>query len=166
MAFAGEQIEQAQETDALNQPADEQQRTNLSEGGVETVVDKREQGVGDSAKNTGEGQQAADYQGCDAVADAGRVAGKTDQKIHGHAVEGVKSDKDDLPEFGAAVVNTVDLTLRESFFCHDVFLPFFFCCCDCIGCDCIVRNKRAAVKPLIPKKLHSFRKLLHDLIRA
>ena len=126
MAFAGEQIEQAQETGALNQPADEQQRTNLSEGGVETVVDKREQGVGDSVKNTGEGQQAADYQGCDAVADAGRVAGKTDQKIHGHAVEGVKSDKDDLPEFGAAVVNTVDLTLRESFFCHNVFLPFFF----------------------------------------
>ncbi len=115
-------LEKAQETDALNQPADEQQRTNLSEGGVETVVDKREQGVGDSVKNTGEGQQAADYQGCDAVADAGRVAGKTDQKIHGHAVEGVKSDKDDLPEFGAAVVNTV--ALRESFFCHDI-IPFF-----------------------------------------
>ena len=92
----------------LNQVARDQQHTQLAELGVDAVIHKGQQRVGDAVQNTGAGQDNANGGGRDAVADAGRIAGHTDERVDAHTDQCVAGVADDLPCFGAAVLYAVN----------------------------------------------------------
>ena len=117
--LAGSPGEHGHDTKGLHCPAEEHQGPDLAPAGVDTVVEERQKRVGDGVKNAGEGQQAADDQRRDAEADAGCIGRLPDQRVDGHAVEGVAGDENDLPEFCSAVLHAVDLAGAEFFLCHD-----------------------------------------------
>ena len=123
VSLAGEEIEHAQEARALDGPTQEHQRAHLAERCVDPVIDEGEQRIRHRVEDPGEGQQAADGHGGDAVADAGAVAGQADQEVDGHAVEGVEGHQNDLPEFRAAVLHSVRGAV-QMIVCHDELSPF------------------------------------------
>ena len=107
VTLAGEEVEHAQQSKALDHPADEHQRTDFAPAGIEAVIHKGQQRVCDGIKDTGEGQKTTDHDGSNAVTDGSGVAGKADQKIHCHAVESIEGHENNLPEFGFAILNAV-----------------------------------------------------------
>ena len=123
-ALAGAQVEHAQQADCLDQVAADQQNAQLTETGVDAVVDECQQRVGEAVQNAGQHQD--DAHGCsgDAVADAGRITGHTDQGIDAHAHKGVAGVADDLPGFGAAVLDAVYLTGAGFLLEHNDFSSF------------------------------------------
>ena len=92
----------------LNQVARDQQHTQLAELGVDAVIHKGQQRVGDAVQNTGAGQDDANRGGGNAVADAGRIAGHSDERVDAHTDQCVAGVADDLPCFGAAVLYAVN----------------------------------------------------------
>ena len=106
--LGGEAGEHRVEGNGLNQVARDQQHTQLAELGVDAVIHKGQQRVGDAVQNTGAGQDDANRGGGNAVADAGRIAGHTDERVDAHTDQRVAGVADDLPCFGAAVLYAVN----------------------------------------------------------
>ena len=123
-ALAGAQVEHTQQADSLDQIAADQQNAQLAETGVDAVVDECQHRVGEAVQNAGQHQDDAHGCGGDAVADAGRVTGHTDQGIDAHAHKGVAGVADDLPELCTAVLDTVYFTGTGFLLEHDDFPPF------------------------------------------
>ena len=106
--LGGEAGEHSVQGERFDQIAGNQQNAQLAELGVDTVIHKGEQRVGDAVQNTGAGQDDANRGGGDAVADAGRIAGHTDERVDAHTDQRVAGVADDLPCFGAAVLYAVN----------------------------------------------------------
>ena len=123
-ALAGAQVEHTQQADSLDQVAADQQNTQLAETGVDAVVDERQHRVGKAVQNAGQHQDETDGRSGDAVADAGRITGHTDQGIDAHAHKSVAGVTDDLPELCTAVLDAVYLTGAGFLLEHNDFPPF------------------------------------------
>ena len=106
--FGREAGEHSVEGECLNQEAGNHQDAQLAELGVDAVIDKGEQGIGDAVQNTGAGQNNADGSGRDAVADAGRITRHADEGIDAHTDKTVAGIADDLPKLSAAVLYAVN----------------------------------------------------------
>jgi hypothetical protein len=95
--------------------------------GIHPVVQKGQQRVGHSVENAGERQQTAHNQCGNAITDAGRIAGQTDQEVDSHTVEGIESNQDDLPQFRLAILDFIGLSWDRVRGCHGIrFLSFRF----------------------------------------
>ena len=115
-AFAGHEIEHAGKAHRLNEETGDQQHPQLAEPGIDPVIDEGQHRVGDTVQNPGAGQDDAHRRGGDAIPDAGGVTGHVDERVDAHAHQGVAGVQNDLPHFGTAVLNTVDLTLTGFLF--------------------------------------------------
>ena len=115
-SFGREAGEHTVEGSRLNEIANHQQNTQLAEPGVDPVIHKGQQRVGDRVQNTGAGQDNAHRRSGDAIADAGGIAGHADERVHAHTHKAIAGVADDLPEFGAAVLDAVDFAGAEMFF--------------------------------------------------
>ena len=124
-ALAGAQVEHTQQAHRFDQVAADQQNAQLAETGVDAVVDECQHRVGEAVQNAGEHQDEANGCSGDAVADAGRITCHTDQGVDAHAHKGVAGVADDLPCFGAAVLDTVYLTGAGFLLKHNDFSSFF-----------------------------------------
>ena len=82
--LAGEQMEHAQQSETLDQPAHDQQDTDLAEAGVHPVVHESQKGVGHSIQDPGAHDDDANDGSGDAEADAGCVARLLDEDIYRH----------------------------------------------------------------------------------
>ena len=100
--------EHSVEGECLNQEAGNHQDAQLAELGVDAVIDKGKQGIGDAVQNTGTGQNNANGSGRDAVADAGGITRHADEGIDAHTDKTVAGIADDLPKLGAAVLYAVN----------------------------------------------------------
>ena len=100
--------EHSVEGERLNQIARNQQNAQLAELGVDAVIDKGKQGIGDAVQNTGAGQNNANGSGRDTVADAGGITRHADEGIDAHTDKTVAGIADDLPKLGAAVLYAVN----------------------------------------------------------
>jgi hypothetical protein len=80
----------------------------LKKVGFDTVVDERQHRVGKAVQNAGQHQDETDGCSGNAVADAGRIAGHTDERVDAHTDQRVAGVADDLPCFGAAVLYAVN----------------------------------------------------------
>ena len=123
-ALAGAQVEHAQQAHRFNQVAADQQNAQLAETGVDAVIDERQHRVGEAVQNAGQHQDDANGCSGDAVADAGRITGHTDQRVDAHTHKGVAGITDDLPELCTAVLDTVYLTGAGFLLEHNDFPPF------------------------------------------
>ena len=123
-ALAGAQVEHAQQADCFDQVAADQQNAQLAETGVDAVVNKGQHRVGKAVQNAGQHQDETHGCGGDAVADAGRITGHTDQRVDAHTHKGVAGITDDLPELCTAVLDTVYLTGAGFLLEHNDFPPF------------------------------------------
>ena len=106
--FGREAGEHSVEGERLNQIACNQQNAQLAELGVDAVIDKGKQGIGDAVQNTGAGQNNANGSGRDAVADAGGITRHADEGIDAHTDKTVAGIADDLPKLSAAVLYAVN----------------------------------------------------------
>ena len=106
----------------FNQVPGNQQDAQLAEFGVDAVIDKGKQGIGDAVQNTGAGQDNTDGSSRDAVADAGGIARHADERVDAHADKAVAGIADDLPKLGAAVLHAVNFGSSGFLFEHFVFL--------------------------------------------
>ena len=123
-ALAGTQVEHTQQAHRFDQVAADQQNAQLAETGVDAVVDECQHRIGEGVQNAGQHQDDANGCSGDAVADAGRITCHTDQGVDAHAHKGVAGVADDLPCFGAAVLDVVYLTGTGFLLEHNVFPPF------------------------------------------
>ena len=161
VSFAGEEVEHAQQADGLDSPAQQHQGTNLSPTGIHSVVQEGQQRVGNCVENAGERQQTAHHQCGNAITDAGRIAGQTDQEVDSHTVEGIESNQDDLPQFRFAVLHFIALSRDRVRGCHDA--RFLSCCSVASGrwfpdfLGALYTKKDKAVKSKSTNKCQKFR---------
>ena len=106
--FGREAGEHSVKGERLDQEAGNHQDAQLAELGVDAVIDKGKQGIGDAVQNTGAGQNNANGSGRDAVADAGGITRHADEGIDAHTDKTVAGIADDLPKLGAAVLYAVN----------------------------------------------------------
>ena len=124
-ALAGTQVEHTQQAHRFDQVAADQQNAQLAETGVDAVIDERQHRVGEAVQNAGQHQDDANGCSGDAVANAGRITCHTDQGVDAHAHKGVAGVADDLPCFGAAILDAVYLTGTGFLLEHNDFPPFY-----------------------------------------
>ena len=120
--FGREAGEHSVEGERLDQESGNHQDAQLAEFGVDAVIDKGKQGIGDAVQNTGAGQDNTDGSSRDAVADAGGIARHADERVDAHADKAVAGIADDLPKLGAAVLHAVNFRSSGFLFEHFVFL--------------------------------------------
>ena len=121
-ALAGHDIEHQPQSQCFNNITADKQYADFAKLGIHAVIQERDQRIGDSVKNTGGGQDNADSRGGNAVADAGRIACHTDEGVDRQTQQGVAGAKNNLPQFGAAVLHAVNFRSSGFLFEHFVFL--------------------------------------------
>ena len=121
--LGGEAGEHTVEGDRFDEIPGDHQNAQLAEPGVDPIIHKGQQRVGDGVQDAGAGQDNSHGGSGDAIADAGGIAGHANERVHAHTHKAIAGVADDLPEFGAAVLDAVDFAGAEMFFGHTISPP-------------------------------------------